>query len=91
MHAGYHIKYIYIYISLKPILHSSNRTTERIVVSIHVFFFSSTSSFLSFFQRVHPALIKEVGLFMHKYIYTCTLVDGKTFSRSDVWITAAIP
>lgn len=82
---------IYIYIYLKPILHSSNRTTERIVVSIHGFFFSSTSSFLSFFQRVHPALIKEVGLFMHKCIYTCTLVDGKTLSRSDVWITAAIP
>lgn len=82
---------IYIYILIKPILHSSNRTTERIVVSIHGFFFSSTSSFLSFFQRVHPALIKEVGLFMHKCIYTCTLVDGKTLSRSDVWITAAIP
>lgn len=82
---------INIYIYLKPILHSSNRTTERIVVSIHGFFSQVHPRFFLFFQRVHPALIKEVGLFMHKCIYTCTLVDGKTLSRSDVWITAAIP
>lgn len=62
MHAGYHNKYIYVYIL--SLLHSSNRTTERIVVSIHGFFFLKYI-LLSFFFSEGSSSIDKRGRFIH--------------------------